>query len=116
MTHQKIRPQTKMPTISAATTEPIHRSYIRFDCSVMPFCGQPKPSTWLPTSQPERSSNSEPATPSTANRTAVGRAFERFADTLCPAPLAPAVTDGRTLLDQGPLTVPGVGVPHRDTV
>src|ERR1700754_3072853 len=110
MTHQKIRPQTKMPTISAATTEPIHRSYIRFDCSVMPFCGQPKPSTWLPTSHPESSNSSEPAMPTTANRTAVGRAL-RFADTLCPAPLAPAVTDGRTLHDQGPHTVPGVGAP-----
>ncbi|GLI03087.1 hypothetical protein Pa4123_83650 [Phytohabitans aurantiacus] len=50
--HQKIRPQTKTPTTRAAITDPIHRSYILFDCGVRPFSGQPKPLKALPTSQP----------------------------------------------------------------
>ena len=34
--HQKIRPQTKTPTTSAAIVEPIHRSYILWACGLMP--------------------------------------------------------------------------------
>ncbi len=52
MTHQKIRPHTKTPTTRAATTEPIHRSYIRWLWGVIPPCGQPKPPKAAPTSQP----------------------------------------------------------------
>src|SRR5215475_5471609 len=51
--HQKIRPKTSAPTTSAATTAPIHRSYIRLDCSVMPL-GQPRPNT-SSAEQPESS-------------------------------------------------------------
>src|SRR6185369_6345907 len=54
MTHQKIRPHTKNPTANAATTEPIHRSYILCDCVVIPS-GHPNPWNVSPTEHPERS-------------------------------------------------------------
>src|SRR6476660_885641 len=48
MMHQKIRPQTNTPTTRAAIVEPIHTSYICWDCFEMPSIGQPKPSNALP--------------------------------------------------------------------
>src|SRR5882757_1496176 len=52
MMHQKIRPQTMMPTANAAIVEPTHRPCIRRACTVMP-CGQPKENAWL-IEQPDR--------------------------------------------------------------
>src|SRR5262245_4827473 len=59
-THQKIRPHTKTPTASAATTEPIHRSYIRCAWVVTPP-GQPKPRNVSPTEHPASSVTSATA-------------------------------------------------------
>src|SRR3954468_23384889 len=115
MMHQKIRPQTPTPTISAAMTEAIHRSYILWACRLTPGPGHPKCPNLLPTSsieQPERNVNSAAAPrPSTAARpTARGRVAELLAPTcLCllssaavpeTGHLAARLTDGRTLLDQ----------------
>ena len=64
--HQKIRPQTKTPTASAATTEPIHRSYICVALRRDAALGQPKPRTRRPTEQDWQT----PARPSPSDRSA----------------------------------------------
>jgi hypothetical protein len=86
MMHQKIRPQTKMPTTSAAIVDAIHRSYILCAWRLMPGPGQPKWPNALPTlssEQPESSISSDvPPSPSPAIRAAArGRAAELFAPT-----------------------------------
>src|SRR3954452_1091010 len=114
--HQKIRPQTKKPTTSAAITEAIHRSYILWACGVMPPSRHPKPPKALPipvNEQPDsRASSMAPPTPSPASRTTRGRATELLETTCSCLPRAPpgaetghrrqGVTDGRTLLDLAP--------------
>src|SRR5689334_16102399 len=113
MMHQKIRPQTKNPTTSAAIVDAIHRSYILWACRLMPCSGQPNPPKALPTlstEQPDsRASSLAPPTPSPASRTTRGRATELLETTCSCLPRAPpgaksghrrqGVTDGRTLLD-----------------
>ena len=84
--HQKIRPQTKTPTVSAAIAVPVHMSYIALDCTEMPL-GHPKAKAFR-NEQPDRRVTVATATsPRAAIRPAlrvlraVGRAPESFATT-----------------------------------
>src|SRR5262245_57096263 len=86
--HQKIRPHTKKPTASAATTEPIHRSYMRSDCVVMPR-GQPKPRKVSSNEHPASSvtrPTAETASPTTrVPRETLGTTLARVLDHAAPA-------------------------------
>ena len=69
------------PMISAATTDPIHRSYIFLDRSVMPSIGQPRLIT-LSHEQPDSSTVVRTASaPSPTSRRALPRSPEPVATT-----------------------------------
>ena len=125
MMHQKIRPHTKKPTTSAAITEAIHRSYIRWACRLMPLA---RPSevaervadalhgTAREQDQQRRAADTEPGEPDCPRP--CGRTL--YAHLLLP-PMQrrrgakpdtwrQGVTDGRTLLDQALPSRSGVAI------